>query len=148
MASGHRNLTVKSLRRGLQLHACWGQRRSDGGVDLYPPTGAALVHFDLLQHIFAELCTPKCGHNGDTKDCPGFDHGASWLHGDPNCADGKGVVKIGTILNCDTPINPIKRCLGPICDTDACPAGAPVSEPTAGHCCFLWLGSCKRCCAK
>ena len=64
---------------------------------------AGTISFDLLQYIYAELCSTEIGNRRDTADCPGCKHGSCWLFGDGSTAavDGKGYVKIGKYQNCD-----------------------------------------------
>ena len=70
------------------------------------------VTFDLLQYVFAELCSATLGTNKDTNDCPGCTKGACWLNGDKTGADGKGYVKIGDFAACDSITNKILRAVG------------------------------------
>jgi len=65
-----------------------------------PSTG--VESFDLLQYVFAELCSVSIGNRRDTKDCPGCPKGACWLMGDEAGVDGKGFAKIGDFKTCDS----------------------------------------------
>lgn len=64
-----------------------------------PSTG--VESFDLLQYVYAELCSEMIGNRRDTKDCPGCVKGKCWLLGDENGAEGKGYVQIGNFESCD-----------------------------------------------
>ena len=73
---------------------------------------AGTVTFDLLQYVFAELCSTTLGNRKDVADCPGCNHGACWLSGDQSGADGKGYVKIGDYASCDSITNRLLRAVG------------------------------------
>ena len=73
---------------------------------------AGTVSFDLLQYVFAELCSTTLGNRKTTNDCPGCEKGACWLSGDQTGVDGKGYVKIGNYESCDSITNRLLRAVG------------------------------------
>lgn len=70
------------------------------------------VSFDLLQYVFAELCSTTLGNRKDTRDCPGCEKGSCWLKGDQTGTDGKGYVTIGDYKTCDSLTNKLLRAVG------------------------------------
>lgn len=73
---------------------------------------AGTVSFDLLQYVFAELCSTTLGNRKTTNDCPGCEKGSCWLSGDQTGVDGKGYVKIGNYETCDSITNRLLRAVG------------------------------------
>jgi hypothetical protein len=82
------------------------------GSDLGAGAGTGTESFDLLQYVYAELCSTTLGNRHDTRDCPGCSHGSCWLSGDAAGDDGKGYVKIGKFDTCDSLGNKLLRAVG------------------------------------